>query len=74
MGIFKAYKGHRKTVKQVSGIVAAHGDYYPIDDLLVEVPTDILIDWLIKNGFEPQHEAPAAINGVISETNYRERG
>jgi len=74
MGLFKAYKGHKKTVKQVAEIIASHGDYYSFDDLLVEVPTDILIDWLTKNGFDPQHKAPTEIEGVISETSYRERG
>lgn len=72
--IFKAYKGHKKIAEQVAEIVAEHGDYYPIDGLLIEVPTDILIDWLVKNGFEPQHKMPKDINGVINQTSYRDRG
>jgi hypothetical protein len=67
MSLFKAYKGHRKLAKQVSDIITSSGDYYPIEELICEIPTDQLSEWLAKNGIEPVAEMPQEIKGVIDE-------
>jgi hypothetical protein len=74
MSIFKAYKGHRQTARQVEDIIHRYGDYYSIDELLIEVPTEILIEWLTKNGIEPNHKAPPEIQGVLNELRYTDKG
>ena len=74
MSIFKVYKGHRKTARQVEDIIHQYGNYYSIGELLIEVPTEILIEWLIKNGIEPKHKAPPEIQGVLNELRYTGKG
>ena len=73
MSIFKAYKGHRQTVRQVEDIIHRYGDYYSIDELLIEVPTEILIEWLTKKGIEPNHKAPPEVQGVLNELRYADK-
>ena len=74
MSMFKAYKGHRETARQVEEIIIAYGDYYSISELLIEVPTDILKNWLKSNGFEPNRSAPPEIQGVLNELTFRDKG
>jgi len=73
MSIFKAYKGHRQTARQVEEIIHQYGDYYSISELLIEVPTEILIKWLTKKGIEPNHKAPPEIQGVLNELRYADK-
>jgi len=70
MSIFKAYKGHKKIALQVEEIIHSHGNYLSITELLTEVPTEILTDWLIRNGIEPNHTTPKEIQGVFDELTF----
>ena len=71
MSLFKAYKGHKKTAQQVANIIARFGDYYPFEELLTEVPTEILTEWLNKNGFKPVAEMPKELKGVLNDCTYK---
>ena len=63
MSIFKAYKGHRQTARQVEEIIHQYGDYYSISELLIEVPTEILIEWLKKKVLSQITKRPQKYKG-----------
>mgnify|MGYP007032454987 CR=1 FL=1 len=66
MSIFKAYKRHRQPARQVAEIIHQYGDYSSIGELLIHVPTEILIEWQTKKGIESNYKAPPEIQGVLN--------